>query len=93
MLEWLLLLKDYKNNIEIAMNSTVAHININSFLIKLNKSSVLSDFPEESADLLVNLLNKANGNTYYWTLDEIVDKLRLKGVSERKISNLKELIN
>lgn len=93
MLEWLLLLKDYKNNIEIAMNSTVAHININSFLSELKKSRVLFYYPEETADLLIYLLNKANCNTYYWTLNEIVEELRLNGVSERKLSNLKGFIN
>lgn len=93
MLEWLLLLKDYKDNINIAMDSTVTQIDVNPFLYELNKSSVLSEFPEESTDLLIDLLHKSNGAFNYWALNSIVENLRLNGVSERRLSNLKGFIN
>ena len=72
---------------------TVTQIDVNPFLYELNKSSVLSEFPEESTDLLIDLLHKSNGAFNYWALNSIVENLRLNGVSERKLSNLKGFIN
>lgn len=58
-----------------------------------NCLSVLSEFPEESTDLLIDLLHKSNGAFNYWALNSIVENLRLNGVSERRLSNLKGFIN